>query len=64
MVYDMRWMKTILAWHLPRAGIGRVPGMAVIKRRVYPNGYVEWVDVGELHGEYEDRRADSHSCRS
>lgn len=43
--YDLRYLIPILAWHLPRAGIGKVPGLAVIKRRVMSNGMVEWVSL-------------------
>lgn len=41
--YDLRYLKTLLAFHLARCGLGLVEGQAVVKRREYPNGYVEWV---------------------
>jgi hypothetical protein len=43
--YDLRWLKPLLAWHLARCGLGLVEGQAVVKRREYPNGYVEWVPI-------------------
>lgn len=43
--YDLRYLIPVLAWHLPRAGIGKVPGLAVVKRRLYSNGVVDWVPL-------------------
>lgn len=45
--YDLRYLKPLLAWHLARCGLGLVEDQAVIKRRQYPNGYVEWVGLDE-----------------
>lgn len=41
--YDLRYLKPLLAFHFARCGLGLVEGQAVIKRREYANGYVEWV---------------------
>lgn len=43
--YDFRYLIPVLAWHLARAGFGKIEGQAVIKRRVLPNEMVEWVDI-------------------
>jgi hypothetical protein len=45
--YDLRYLKPALSWHLARCGLGLIPDQAVIKRREYPNGYVEWVGIDE-----------------
>ena len=43
--YDLRYLKPCLAFHLARCGLGLVEDQAVVKRREYPNGYVEWVPL-------------------
>lgn len=50
-VYDLRYLIPLLAYHLPRAGIGPVDGLAVVKKRLLPpgegvaEGAVEWVPL-------------------
>jgi hypothetical protein len=44
-IYDLRYLKPLLAFHFARCGLGLVEDQAVIKRREYPNGYVEWVKI-------------------
>ena len=41
--YDFRWMIPAISYHLARAGIGRIDGQAVIKKRHLPGGSVDWV---------------------
>lgn len=43
--YDFRWLIPALSYHLARAGIGRIDGQAVIKKRHLPGGYIDWVPV-------------------
>lgn len=45
--YDLRYLKPLLAFHLARCGLGLIEGQAVVKRREYSNGYVEWVGLDE-----------------
>lgn len=49
-VYDLRYLKPTLAWHFARCWPAEFGGEPKIKRRAYPNGYVEWVplDAPEL----------------
>lgn len=50
-VYDVRYLIPVLAFHLARAGMGRVDGQAVIKPRRIPPGpqvvedAIEWVPL-------------------
>lgn len=43
--YDLRYLKPLLAWHLARCWPERYGGEPKVKRRQYPNGYVEWVPL-------------------
>ncbi|AOT25130.1 minor tail protein [Mycobacterium phage Terror] len=43
--YDLRYLKPVLAFHLARCGLGLIEDQAVVKRREYPNGFVEWVKL-------------------
>lgn len=43
--YDFRWLIPALSFHLARAGIGKIDGQAIIKKRRLPGGYVDWVPV-------------------
>lgn len=45
--YDLRWLIPMLSFHLARAGIGRIDGQAVVKKRRLPGGYIDWVGLGE-----------------
>ncbi|AGK86378.1 hypothetical protein Clark_0020 [Mycobacterium phage Clark] len=55
--YDLRYLKPVLAYHLARCGLGLVEDQAVVKRREYPNGFVEWValDAPDLPADPLDR---------
>lgn len=45
-IYDLRFINIpVVAYHLARAGIGVVPGQAVIRPVEAPGGYRQWVDV-------------------
>ena len=47
-IYDLRFVNIpVLARHLARAGIGVVPGQAVIRPHDAPGGYRQWIDVDE-----------------
>ncbi|AKF14881.1 minor tail protein [Mycobacterium phage MOOREtheMARYer] len=48
--YDLRYLKPLLAWHFARCLPAQFGGDPKVKRREYPNGYVEWValDAPEL----------------
>jgi hypothetical protein len=41
--YDLRYLKPLLAWHFARCLPAQFGGQPKVKRRQYPNGYVEWV---------------------
>lgn len=41
--YDLRYLKPLLSWHFARALPAEFGGEPRVKRRAYPNGYVEWV---------------------
>ncbi|MCV7226054.1 phage gene 29 protein family protein [Mycolicibacterium komossense] len=43
--YDLRYLKPALAWHFARCWPAEFGGDPKIKRREYPNGYVEWVPL-------------------
>lgn len=43
--YDFRFMIPIISAHLARAGIGKIEGQAIVKKRRLPDGYVDWVPV-------------------
>lgn len=43
--YDLRYLKPLLSFHLARCGLGLVEDQAIVKRREYANGYVEWVPL-------------------
>lgn len=45
-IYDLRYINIpVVAYHLARAGIGVVPGQAVIRPVDAPGGHRMWVDV-------------------
>lgn len=41
--YDLRYLKPVLAFHFARCLPAQFGGEPRVKRRQYPNGYVEWV---------------------
>jgi hypothetical protein len=41
--YDLRYLKPLLAFHFARCLPAEFGGQPKVKRRRYPNGYVEWV---------------------
>ena len=43
--YDLRYLKPALSWHFARCWPAEYGGEPVVKRRQYPNGYVEWVPL-------------------
>ena len=43
--YDLRYLKPALSWHFARCWPAEYGGEPVVKRRQYPNGYVEWVKL-------------------
>lgn len=45
--YDLRYLKPVLAWHFARCWPAEFGGAPVVKRREYPNGYVDWVRLDE-----------------
>lgn len=44
-VYDLRYLKPLFAWHFGRCWPAEFGGDPKVKRRAYPNGYVEWVPL-------------------
>lgn len=59
-VYDVRFLAPVLSYHLARAGIGPVDGLAVIKPRKLPpspgvyEDAVEWVHISAPDGIEEE----------
>lgn len=43
--YDLRMLKPLLAFHFARCLPAQYGGEPRVKRRQYPNGYVEWVKL-------------------
>jgi hypothetical protein len=43
--YDLRYLKPLLSWHFARCLPAQFGGQPRVKRRAYPNGYVEWVAI-------------------
>ena len=43
--YDLRYLKPVLAFHFARCLPAQYGGEPKVKRRAYPNGYVEWVAI-------------------
>ncbi|AKF14522.1 hypothetical protein SEA_CAMBIARE_20 [Mycobacterium phage Cambiare] len=41
--YDLRYLKPLLAFHFARCLPAQFGGQPRVKRRQYPNGFVEWV---------------------
>ena len=44
-VYDLRYLKPALAWHFARCWPAEFGGDPKVKRREYPNKFVEWVPL-------------------
>lgn len=43
--YDLRYLKPALAWHFANCWPAEYGGDPRVKRREYPNGFVEWVPL-------------------
>ena len=68
--YDLRYLSPMLSYHLARAGIGKVEGQAVIKKRKLPpspgvfDDAIEWVPLdapSSIDDELAGRRLDDLS---